>query len=159
MRPFGGQRLYGAWALTCSRFLLSRSRWDPSQGYGEHGQASKVLGGVLDEPGVAAVDLEQRGGAVPEQPQRVPLAVGERRVPDGPLHLSQHARVGDVVDVTVPQLRGGGKKHIRNLKTLLKSHSESEHCDQRLICRLDKAAWRAENKQSDIRVGVTSRAC
>lgn len=108
-----------AGTLTCSRFLLSRSWWDPSQGYGEHAQASEVLRGVLDDPGVAAVDLEQRGGAVLDQLQRVPLAVGERRVPDGPLHLPQHARIGDVMDVAVPQLRGGRKKHMRDTKTLL----------------------------------------
>lgn len=115
-----------SWMLTCGRFLLSRSWWDPSQGHGEHAQASEVLGGVLDDPGVGAVDLEQRGGAVLEQLQRVPLAVGERRVPDGPLHLPQHARIGDVVEVAIPQLRGGTKNHVRGMKILLKSHSD---CD------------------------------
>lgn len=88
---------------------------------------------MLDDPGVAAVDLEQRGGAVLEQLQRVPLAVGERRLPDGPLHLPQHARIGDVVDVAVPQLRGGGKKDVRDMKTLLKCHSESK-ADVRQDC-------------------------
>lgn len=128
-----GSRAFPAWTLTCSRFLLSGSWWDPSQGYGEHAQAPEVLGGVLDEPGVAAVDLEQHGGAILEQLQRVPLAVGERHVPDGPLHLPQHARIRDVVDVAIPQLGSGTKKHIRDMKTLVKSHSEYNWCVQRLI--------------------------
>lgn len=81
------------WKLTCSGFLLSRSRRDPSEGQGEHAEAPEVLGGVLDHPGVASVDLDQGGGAVPDQPQRVPLAVGEQSVPHGPLHLPHHARI------------------------------------------------------------------
>lgn len=96
-----------AWALTCGRFLLGRSWRDPPQGHGEHAQASEVLRGVLDEPGEAAVDLKQRGGAILDQLQRVPLAVREQRFPNGPLHLPQHAHIGNVVDVAVPQLRSG----------------------------------------------------
>lgn len=96
--------------LTCSGLLLSGSWWDPSQGQGEHAEASEVLGGVLDDPGVAPVHLEQGGGAVLDQPQRVPLAVGERSVPDRPLHLPHGSGVRDVVDVAVPELRGGGHR-------------------------------------------------
>lgn len=62
---------------------------------------------MLDDPGVGAVHPEQGGGAVPDQLQRVPLAVGERSVADGPLHLPHRAGIGDVLDVAIPQLRGG----------------------------------------------------
>lgn len=98
--------------LTCCGFLLSRTGWDPSKGEGGNAEASEVLGGVLDEPGEAAVHLEHRGRAVPHQLERVPLAVGQHCVPDGAFHLPSHASVRDVEDVAVSQLvkeisRGG----------------------------------------------------
>lgn len=79
--------------------------WDPSEGEGGNAEASEVLGGMLDEPGEAAVHLERRGRAVPHQLERVPLAVGQHCVPDGAFHLPSHTGVRDVEDVAVSQLK------------------------------------------------------
>lgn len=91
--------------LTCCGFLLSRTGWDPSEGEGGHAEASEVLGGVLDEPGEAAVQLQCRRRAVPQQLERVPLAVRQHCLPDGTFHLPSHTGVRDVEDVAVSQLR------------------------------------------------------
>lgn len=96
--------------LTCCGFLLSSTGWDPSEGEGGNAEASEVLGGVLDQPGEAAVHMECRRRAVPQQLERVPLAVRQHGVPDGAFHLPSNAGVRHVEDVAVSQLeisRGG----------------------------------------------------
>lgn len=82
--------------------------WDPSEGEGGNAEASEVLGGMLDEPGEAAVHLERRGRAVLHQLERVPLAVGQHCVPDGAFHFPSHTGVRDVEDVAVSQLKRRG---------------------------------------------------
>lgn len=93
--------------LTCCSFLLGGSGRDPSQGEGQNTETPEVLGGVLDDPRQAAVQLDHGGGAVLNQLELVPLAVRQHGVSHGALHLPPETRVRDVVDVAVPQLQGG----------------------------------------------------
>ena len=90
--------------LTCCSLLLRGSGWDSSEGKGQDAEASEVLRGVLDDPGVRSVHQQQRGRAVLQQLERVPLTVRQHGVAHRPLHLPPDACIRDIVDVPVPQL-------------------------------------------------------